>query len=267
MFTAMARPPTPPMQAAPGPREAFDEKRRRLLDELEEAGLGARIPEIEPLLRDSIALLPHKARAADLAPGACRFGGAPDAPHALDRATVAGWEIDYLGQLDLAVVAPWDVHDKLPREGLLSFFLLREGDETIRGRVLYDLGERGPSRSAAPARKKRKVLGVDFGARVMPPPYNSLVHPHRDVVYESFHDDLREQETVPNPIEGSGMLGYDRANERVLRPDEEILLRLDTENGFDFDFSEAVCLYFILRSSALARRDFDDVRVVLGASI
>jgi hypothetical protein len=259
------KPPGPAPAPAPAPAQAYAEGRRRVLEALERAGLGARTPEIEPLLRDAIGLVPRKARPADLAPGASRFGGAPDLPGGLSRAAEPGWEVDFVGQLDLAAVASWDIHHRLPGDGLLSFFLLLQGDETVRARVIYTPSTERLSADRPPT--KAKVLGVDFEARVLAPPYNSLAYPVTDVPYETFYDELRELESGPERIHGSVMLGYDRADERALRADEDLLLRLDTQDDFYLGFPAMVCLYYAMPSRALKAHAFDQVRAELGPNV
>jgi hypothetical protein len=236
-----------------------------VLEALDRAGLGARVAEIEPRLRDAIGLRPRKARAADLAPGTSRFGGAPDLPGGLARVAEPGWDAIFVGQLDLAAVAPWDLHHALPDAGLLSFFALRQGDETVRARVIYTASTE--RLTADRPDTKDKVLGVEFEARVLAPPYNSLGYPVSDRAYVTFYDALRELESGPERLHGSVLLGYDRGDERALRPDEALLLRVDSEDGVQFGFPAMVALYYVVAGQALKARTFDTVRAVLGPNV
>jgi hypothetical protein len=71
-----------------------------------------------------------------------------------------GWDVDFGGQLDLAALAPWDIHHQLPADGLLSFFLLRQGDETVPTRVIHTPSTERLSADRPPAKEKVLRLNV-----------------------------------------------------------------------------------------------------------
>lgn len=56
--------------------------------------------------------------------GASRFGGIPDAPAGFEWPRAGGkWPMTFVAQFDLAEIAKLDRDERLPKKGLLSFFL------------------------------------------------------------------------------------------------------------------------------------------------
>jgi hypothetical protein len=114
---------------------------KRVLDAIHHTARGTGTPKavVEALVAKalpSIRLVPQPGSAESLPLGRCRIGGAPDLPEGMPwprRSDAAGespdeWEADlnsplqFILQVNLADVAPFDVAGVLPRAGLLSFF-------------------------------------------------------------------------------------------------------------------------------------------------
>ena len=89
---------------------------------IEAAGLGHRLDDLEALCQRSVRLLTTEARDADLPRGASKLGGRPDLPADLAWPARKGRPLAFLGQLNLADVAPFPAAADLPSMGLLSLF-------------------------------------------------------------------------------------------------------------------------------------------------
>ncbi len=63
-------------------------------------------------------------RVADLPIGVSRFGGTPDLPPDQEWPRAFGkYPMTFIAQFDLAVIAKYDIDERLPKRGLLSFFV------------------------------------------------------------------------------------------------------------------------------------------------
>ena len=156
-----------------------------------------------------------------------------------------------MAQIRLDALAPYDVHDRLPHEGLLSFFY-GMGPSGDVARVLHsslsDLAS-----FDGPLERITGPKGIDVFARVEPPPFGS-----------SFLDGGRIEETYmrffqehrPSDQCFHGILGYDLPDQALLPPGAQMLLRLDADTDVPFDFVEASALYFVIADQALAARRF-----------
>jgi hypothetical protein len=227
----------------------LEARKHEIVEALGAAGLEARVAEIEPLLRDAIAVTLLPATRKPIPAGTSRAGGSPELPAGLAWPEVGGAPLPFLAQIRLEEIAPYDVHLKLPAAGLLSMFagkvLDGDGVSSVAARVLHvpanaDLVE------AKPPFKPLSPRRIAFAPRVALPPYGSR-YLASDPAYRSFHDAHASEEE-------HGLFGYDRPLEGLLGPDDEILFRLDA-------------LYLILARDALAARDFARTRAVEGSAI
>ncbi len=268
------------------------QERTRWLDALREAGLAHHLDALAPLVRTAIAVHPREASGPDHRVGASRLGGTPDLPAELPWPADAGGPLPFIAQFDLAVLAAFDVDHLLPHRGLLAFFGAW-GEDGDRGTVLHVREGRLAPRAAPAGVDTEVVQGVDFALRVELPPHTSrfvaidaptathyAVDPHTREVAPlpppavSLHvaDHVRYAD-VYNHARGTygrgqhGLLGYGRAMEGALRPDEVLLLRLDADGTIEHPFHEAAVLYFLIDRAALARNDFSAARFWYGASI
>ena len=76
---------------------------------------------IERLL-SAIALAATRADDADIAIGASKFGGAPDVAAGFAWPMWNERPLSFVAQINLEEIAPFDIENKLPSSGLLSFF-------------------------------------------------------------------------------------------------------------------------------------------------
>jgi Domain of unknown function (DUF1963) len=131
-------------RASPG-REAFVVKcgmahvtKEMFRERFVEAGLGAVWPELEPLFRASIAIITSQSQDHFVSIGASKQWGAPDLPPEFVWPERDGQPCEFLGQINLAEVAPYDTEKLLPEAGLLSFFLREDfGEEYVNSDPVF----------------------------------------------------------------------------------------------------------------------------------
>lgn len=247
----------------------YDEQRRQLSALLHGALPAGRAAHLESLIRDTIAITTRKAKKSDAALGASRLGGSPDLPEG------AGWPVKenggvaFVGQLRLEDLAPLDVHQRLPKQGLLSFFhgFLTNGEYEAEGRVFYfPEAPRGLATLHPPNRRGRPTpVGIDFAPLALLPPYASPLVPYEanDPYVELFD---AQYAIAEGDFSFHGLFGFDRPREGNQQPGEELLLRLDA-GGVPYDFVEAACAYYFVPQGDLGRGDFSKARLYEGASI
>ena len=203
------------------PEDEFARQRNHLEGLLEDARLGEHAPKIAAAIRNSVSIRIRKARKADAELGASRLGGVPDIPSdlagRLDPAMASG----FVGQIRLEEVAPFDPLGKLPDAGLLSFFAAFAGSGDV-GLVLFS----PPGSHIVPletGNARPSTDGIDFSPRVLLPPFASKVLDYYSREYEALYNPLfNDFGSIQH-----GMLGFDRPDEGLIEPEEQILLRLD----------------------------------------
>jgi uncharacterized protein YwqG len=94
----------------------------RLQELLDAAGLARVSAEMMQVAMPSIRLKAHPVDAAQLEPGATRFGGPPDLSAGYAWPERDGLPLPFVAQINLSEVAPYDPMHLLPAEGMLSFF-------------------------------------------------------------------------------------------------------------------------------------------------
>jgi uncharacterized protein YwqG len=86
------------------------------------AGLQARIPAIDRLVRPSIRLQATQVAEQTLAPGASKLGGHPDLPEQITWPGKGNTPLSFLAQIRLSDVQAYDSEHLLPPQGMLWFF-------------------------------------------------------------------------------------------------------------------------------------------------
>ncbi len=248
----------------------YAEQRTKLHELLRTKLPAARADHIASLVRDTIAITPRKAKKADAALGATRLGGVPDLPEGWPYPEKADGGVEFVGQLRLEDLAPFDIHRRLPPKGLLSFFhgYLTNGNYEAEATVyLFPSAPKDLVSVMPPGyRKPPKPTGIDFTAMAMLPPHSSSLVPlegPKDPYCDLFdaHYGMDDADFWFH-----GLFGFDRPYEGEQRDDEEILLRLDA-CGVPYEFVEAACAYYFIPRGDLAVADFDHVRLHEGATI
>jgi uncharacterized protein YwqG len=123
-----------------------------LLDRCRQAGFGRFKEEIRRLILPSINLHPDVCQ-DDIELGSSKIGGRADLRQGVEwPQTDDGWPLSFLGQINLAHAADFDVNQDLPPQGLLSFFYDAQRtpwgfDPADRGKwkVFYEPEDVGPA--------------------------------------------------------------------------------------------------------------------------
>jgi uncharacterized protein YwqG len=253
---------------------SFDDQRRELSRLLRDSLPAERAARIEALIRDSIAITTRKTKKTDTATGASRLGGVPDLPNGSAWPSKRDGGVDFVGQLRLEDLAPFDIHHRLPANGLLSFFhgFLTNGEYEAEARIFYFPDARhglSPCEPPQVARLRGRPTprGIDFAPMALLPPHCSPLVPRegKDDPYVELFDTLY-QTYGDEDVWFHGLFGFDRPREGEQRADEEVLLRLDA-NDAPYDFVEAACAYYFIPRADLTRMNLANVRLYEGASL
>lgn len=226
-------------------------------------------------MRPGIGLKTRELTDADLAVGATRVGGEPDLPP--DLAWPAGPEgpLLFVLQVDLAVVAPLDLEERLPGEGLLSVFADPFAQEVC---VLHHAPGVALVRRPTPGDSRRpafRACGVEVQAELhLPPPSSdfldtaeggSVFDPdERDAYWDEVWLAWREQ-LRPGAAGECGihqLLGYavaERLEAQAL--DEEVLIGFDSDDRANMQWGDVHCVWVFMTRDRLARRAFAELRV------
>lgn len=254
------------------------------------AAAGSSPGEVAALLeagREAIGIRIRPARAADLRPGATRLGGLPDLPAGVPwpegsgggepsggRRRGARYVFDFVGQLRLEEIAPFDVRDQLPHEGLLSFFVGHDlgpegGDAELAHRVDLHLPgvalRQDPGDTATRPRHLRppRPRGVTWvPVFALPPPWSLRSPDTTTGAYEAAWEAIYRPDEPVLPF--SGLLGFDRPRADTPGPGERMLLRLEGGEGVPYLLYEAVNVTFVFRDGPF---DLGTVRVYEGAQL
>lgn len=254
------------------------QQREAIFELAERHGLGARRDAIAGLLRPGIGLETRELTEADLAVGVSRVGGEPDLPPELPWPVGAEGPMLFVLQVDLAVVAPLDLEERLPSEGLLSVFADPFGREVC---VLHF----GPHGSGVPLvrrptpldslRPAFRACGVEVRAELHLPPPSSVFLDTADggSVFDSDERDAYWDEVWlawrehlrPGPAGACGihqLLGYavaERLEAQAL--DEEVLIGFDSDDRADMNWGDVHCVWVFMTRERLAARAFTELRV------
>lgn len=257
---------------------------------LEEYELNAFADQIDELFRPTIRLIATK---SDSVPaGASRFGGHPDLPPGAEWPERDGVPMEFVGQLRLEEVKPYDVSGLLPPTGSLLFFHntqwetsdnVAEEDAYDVCRVLYHPGPATELVSTAPSVVEFERFGevepapavfsssrLSFDKMVTLPPgesaflrddkYQELVK-----VYYDFRIDFDEKVLELRPDnKDHRMLGYLNLDDYVeaMEVDDVVLLQVDSDwDAAGFQWGDEEQIYFILKAEDLAAGRFDRVRL------
>jgi hypothetical protein len=211
--------------------------------------------------------------------GASRLGGAPDLPPDVEAPDA------FLGQLNLAEVAPYLPQGVLPAAGLLSYF----GNGVLYFRDVTDLSRRDDDQPQLLPCRVEFLAGLSLPHRDGPEVAAAGLTPAELTAYENvaagaFQETAEYQQLLGCPQELTLWLGVpavvvleQRVRRRSLRYDElspeqrrELIERLDRRwcmllqlNGFgDLNFGKGGCCQFWIERTALRALDFSGVRVL-----
>ena len=252
---------------APKPPQvpALDDQRATLLEELRGVDLEAHA---SLLIQPSIRFIAARDVATPFELGTSKLGGAPDLPPGTAWPEHDGRPLAFVGQIDLADVAPLDADDTLPSTGLLSFFVMdllgpNDTDHYLEvGRVMH-------FEKNIELRTARAPEPVDpfLPCRLH---FHSLLqlrspsHP-RTMSVLSAPEQERYDAIWANAVPTHQLLGpRDRRYDGERGLDDVLLLQCMSDPHPDMQWGDSDALYFYIPADALRRRAFDEVSVLCG---
>lgn len=206
-------------------------------------------------LRPCVALTSRKAKKGELGLGATKLGGLPDLPKGTAWPSgESGKPMEFLGQVRLEDLAPYDAEGLLPTHGLLSFF----AGDFEDGRVLYTDDTTGLERTAVPEDAEFCEI-----ARGEPYPEAALTLEGDLSVDPEADDDVRELVWKRRPKKAlHRALGHDFGDTYgTFEEDHVLLLAVGSDDRCDMEWGDVGNLYFAIRRDDLARRDWAAVEV------
>jgi hypothetical protein len=268
---------------------AHAEQRKKIVDLIAAQGLDEYRDALTALIKPAIALTSRDATPDDLALGASRIGGEPDLPSGTAWPENDDGPLLFVMQVRLADVAPFDLDEVLPSDGLLSLFTDRFCDDV---QVLYT--PESPEGGALEARVRPAdtedgpfpACGVDFSPQLQLPPHSSAfvgVEGSADVpgsaarmgsklclpkaAYEKYWDHVWIPWLAQRPSSaGSGahqMLGYAATQDSEQLADDEVLIAFDSDDRAGMEWGDVQCVWTILGRDQLLARSFDAIRAVI----
>lgn len=263
---------------SPAMKTETDEHRRQreaIFALAEQHGLGARRDDLAALLRPAVGLRTREITDADWAVGATRVGGQPDLPPELPWPAGAEGPLFFVLQVDLALVAPLDLEEKLPRDGLLSVFSDPFAEDV---RVLHHPPGVTLARRPTPVDSRHppfRACGVDVQAELhLPPPDSAFLDradggavfdgdeldAYWDEVWLAWCERLRPGAAGECGIHQ--LLGYARAERlEAQRLNEEVLIGFDSDDRANMQWGDVHCVWVFMDRDRLAARAFSELRV------
>lgn len=105
----------------PDTRAEYEKQRAQLIEELNQIASEPLRSRLSTMIRPAIAI-ETSLSTGELAPLESKFGGAPDVPLGLEWPRFKGEPLVFVAQLNLEELAPFDMEERLPKSGLLSFW-------------------------------------------------------------------------------------------------------------------------------------------------
>ena len=145
-------------------------------NELSAAGLADYFEALAPLAKNALRITPEAREDGEIPIGVSKFGGCPDLPEGVEwfRRNDTDAPLSFIGQINFAETAPYDLENKLPKTGMLYFFYDCcvdtmpwgfEPDDADGWRVhFYDGDPASLSRREAPEDLEQYENGMLFGA-------------------------------------------------------------------------------------------------------
>ena len=235
---------------------------------------------IERLL-PAIALAATRTDDADIAIGASKFGGAPDVAAGFEWPMRDEIPLNFIAQINLDEIAPFDIQNQLPSSGVLSFFYdLNEDGDWPFGELADEGGWRvfrfeGDLTRAAVPEEAQISQGLQI-ATVKPQIFCSV--PTSTFWIDVENDEFTEEEEgqwenllekIESPSRSLAMLNhphiiqndarYETANwtGRGTFDDWIVLLQMDTDDELDWMWGDAGAMFYLMHRDDLANRDFD----------
>lgn len=235
---------------------------------------------IERLL-PSIALAATPTPDADIAIGASKFGGAPDVPEGFLWPMWNERPLSFMAQINLDEIAPFDIENKLPSSGLLSFFyFMADEDEWPYGdigqeegwRVFHFAGDLSRAEVPDEAQIEHGILTATLTPRAQ---WSAPKHPYY-VNGEQWNDWPDEQVEnwwkmnevfaaeaphlmfgYPQDIQDDARMEVANRLERDTLDDWHLLLQMGTDDTINWMWGDCGALFFLMHRDDLANREWD----------
>jgi uncharacterized protein YwqG len=252
-------------------------------EKFEANGLAEYIAPFSKLTKPGFTLEKEDA-AGTLAPGASKFGGAPDLPRDTEIPSKDGKPLTLIAQLNLADAALAGNTRLLPGSGVLSFFYEieeqpwgGEDDDRSGWKVLYfenpeELERREVPEEvmlpefAASFREQESldtdtIIGMDFDDDTGEAIFELLEEgaPHHRVLGHPF--------AVQNPVFPEiahycdGITDWDAAEKAA--EDYVLLFQMDSDDDLDAVWGDLGMLYFCIRKDDLEQKRFDRTQMIM----
>lgn len=229
------------------------------------------------LVDPALLLVPRRALADGsdtMKVGATKLGGLPDLPPGSKWPEHEGVPLTFVGQLRLEDVAKQG-ESRLPKTGLLSFFVADEGDSYCEKAVVLHTKDAAKvarlevpatfqiRRGGRPARRVLAACAVTFKKTLtVPSSSNPAVTEHLgDDAQERYSEHVNlEPDDVLCQLLGFRYHGYDAENS----DDNRLLLRVTSDAQLDSTFGDDDPLDFYIPKKDLAAGKFDRVYPYMG---
>jgi uncharacterized protein YwqG len=288
--------------------------KKTILDSLKTAGHEALTKDLEALIRPAIfikgkqlcpapldlsgkkskgkpGLKKYEEALALLRLGDSRFGGLPDLPPGTEWPKRDDVPMEFVAQIRLADVAPFDAEKLLPAQGTLLFFYNSQwnsfdmdGDYNTCRVIFSDVPDEKLVRTKPPTIQWQGeyndeprptpylhgVASLSFSQIEMPPGgVSPFVTPKSKLgkIWQDFSSNYAQTWSA-TPRDGTylenHLLGYidgdDYVGAHKFKKKDRLLLQVDSDDAAEFQWGDCDRLYFMLTEEQLAARDFSKVR-------
>ena len=267
-----------------------------LKERLEKVGLAQYNDTLIPLLKSGIGIVTHTVDETTIPIGGSKFGGSPDLPANVEWPELYGYPLDFIAQINLSNVAPFDVGHPLPSSGILFFFHNESRLMAVenlwaktKGLVLYFNGDLSAlERRTAPYEQFYTACSLSFIQDANLPVYYDLVdwgvlqelpESHHDAYFDLTHYisvvSYKESKAnrmlgYPDHVQGSPLseaegIANDETHFKKLSEIERewvLLLQVDSDSNANMFFGDYGALYFCILREDLQQHRFDKTIVV-----
>lgn len=259
-----------------------------LIDKLAGQGLGKYTELIRKISAPCISLQKEDA-AGPLAPGASKFGGAPDLPPGTDIPAVGGRPLALLAQINLSDLEIAGLEHPFPKRGILSFYYDTENQPWGSGEEDERDGWRVQFFDGDPTQLERIEVPEDAMLPEFAVSFEAAESIDADALIDmDFDDDDAEEifELVENGEPKHQMLGFPFAvqnpvfmetahycdgvedwDEAEKAADDYVLLfQMDSDDDLDAMWGDMGMLYFSIKKEDLADGRFDRTKMIMQCS-
>lgn len=243
--------------------EPLRAQHEEIVEHLEKNNLGKYRDQIETLLRVSIELVLETSDSANVPGVVSRMGGEPDLPPGQTWPTWNDAPLAFLGQVVISdEIKALDVDNRLPKEGLLSFFAQIDAPEIGRHcAILHFPNASGLVRTPPPLektaeRRPRLVLKhtalISARGRLCLPSGNAPFVDQLGLEGDEIDDyhDLVFLELVP-PSPNHRLLGWPTAATYLDERDQLFVAQFDSDDALELEMGDVEALRMYINGDAV----------------